>query len=241
MKIGLVGFPGSGKTTVFNTMTGLAVPVGFGGELRIGTVRVPDERIDRLSRIFKPKKTTYAEMSFSDIPGEHGSDQKGLSTRALQQIRDQEALCLVIRDFRAAGEPDPLHDLEAFHLECSFADLDLIERRLDRMRREQGAKHEQAVFERMKTTLEEGRPLRRRVREGAQHEAQDVLFTDALERLARESLAFRAMLAGDVAEDDLGVGRFLRFKDPAQRVDALVRYFDGPEVHFAAETGGDVE
>jgi hypothetical protein len=163
MKIGLVGFAGSGKTTVFNTMTGLAVPVGFGGELRIGTVRVPDERIDTLSRIFKPKKTTYAEMSFSDIPGEHGSEHRGLSTRALQQIRDQEALCLVIRDFAhaaVAGDPDPLRDLEAFHLECSFADLELIERRLDRMRREHGARHEQAVFELLKTTLEEGQPLR---------------------------------------------------------------------------------
>jgi GTP-binding protein YchF len=163
MKIGLVGFAGSGKTTVFNTMTGLDVPVGFGGDLRIGTVRVPDERIDRLSRIFKPRKTIYAEMSFSDIPGEHGSEHKGLSTKALQQIRDQEALCLVIRDFRhaaVAGEPDPMRDLEAFHLECSFADLELIERRLDRMRREHGARHDEAVFERMKTTLEEGHPLR---------------------------------------------------------------------------------
>ena len=69
MKIGLVGFAGSGKTTVFNSMTGLDAPVGFGGEVRLGTVRVPDERINELSEIFSPKKTTFAEMSFSDIPG----------------------------------------------------------------------------------------------------------------------------------------------------------------------------
>ena len=87
MKIGLVGFGGSGKTTVFNTMTGLDVPVGFGGEVRLGTVRVPDERIDTLSGIFTPKKTTYAEMSFCDVPGEHGSDKKGISPRGLQQIQ----------------------------------------------------------------------------------------------------------------------------------------------------------
>ena len=79
MKIGLVGFAGSGKTTVFNTMTGLAVPLGYGGEVRLGAVRVPDERIDALSKIFSPKKTTYAEMSFCDIPGEHGAERKGLS------------------------------------------------------------------------------------------------------------------------------------------------------------------
>ena len=76
MKVGLVGFAGSGKTTVFNIMTGQQVPVGFGGEVRLGVVRVPDERIDALSRIFKPKKTTYAEISFCDVPGEHGADKK---------------------------------------------------------------------------------------------------------------------------------------------------------------------
>src|SRR3989337_1248649 len=99
MRIGLVGFAGSGKTTVFNTLTGLAVPVGFGGEIRLGTVKVPDERIDTLSKIFKPKKTTFAEIVFSDIPGEHGAEKKGLSRKALVPIREQEVLCLVLRAF----------------------------------------------------------------------------------------------------------------------------------------------
>jgi ribosome-binding ATPase YchF (GTP1/OBG family) len=140
MKIGLVGFAGSGKTTVFNAMTGLHAPVGFGGDLRIGTVRVPDTRIDALSKVFSPKKTTYAEISFSDIPGEHGAERKGLSTKSLAQIREQDALCLVLRDFASPaveGDADPLRDLEAFHLECLFADLDVIERRLDRARERQ--------------------------------------------------------------------------------------------------------
>ncbi len=163
MKIGLVGFAGSGKTTVFNTMTGLHVPVGYGGELRLGTVRVPDERIDALSKIFHPKKTTFAEMSFCDVPGEHGADKKGLSAKALQQIRDQDALCLVIRDFvnpAVEGDANPLQDLENFHTECVFADLEIIERRLDRARKENAPKQEIAVFEKMKATLEEGVALR---------------------------------------------------------------------------------
>ncbi|MDK1011567.1 MAG: 50S ribosome-binding GTPase, partial [Actinomycetota bacterium] len=131
MKIGLVGFAGSGKTTVFNVMTGLDVPVGFGGEIRYGSVKVPDERIDTLSKIFSPKKTTYAEINFCDIPGEHGAEKKGLSKKALQQIRDQEALCLVLRDFAnpaLEGDPDPLGDLESFHIECVLADLEIVER-----------------------------------------------------------------------------------------------------------------
>ena len=163
MRIGLVGFAGSGKTTVFNAMTGLGIPVGFGGEIRYGIVRVPDERIDTLSRVYAPRKTTYAEMNFTDVPGEHGAEQKGLSAKALQQIRDQDALCLVLRDFvnpAIEGAPTPGRDLEAFHVECVFADLAVIERRLDRGRKERAPALEQAAFEKMQRTLEEGRPLR---------------------------------------------------------------------------------
>ncbi|MEK6610732.1 MAG: DUF933 domain-containing protein [Gemmatimonadota bacterium] len=163
MKIGLVGFAGSGKTTVFNTMTGLAVPVGFGGEVRLGTVKVPDRRIDTLSGIFKPKKTTYAEIVFCDIPGEHGAEKKGLSKKALLQIREQEVLCLVLRAFpnpALEAEADPVADLEAFHTECILADLEIVERRLDRAKRDKTDALEVAAFEKMKATLEQERPIR---------------------------------------------------------------------------------
>jgi ribosome-binding ATPase len=163
MKIALVGFAGSGKTTVFNALTGLDVPVGFGGEVRYGAVRVPDERIDELARIFRPKKTTYAEMTFADIPGEHGAAQKGLSRRGLQQIRDQEALCLVLRGFvnpALDSDPDPLAELEAFHAECVLADLEIVERRLDRARKERANPLEIAAFERIRGWLEEEKPIR---------------------------------------------------------------------------------
>ena len=163
MKVGLVGFAGSGKTTVFNTMTGLAVPTGYGGELRLGTVKVPDERIDALSRIFSPRKTIYAEIVFCDVPGEHGADRKGLSRKALQQIRDQDVLCLVLRAFpnpALEGDSDPGGDLEAFHTECLLADLEIVERRLDRAKKDKPDALELAAFELMKTTLEHERPLR---------------------------------------------------------------------------------
>lgn len=163
MKIGLVGFAGSGKTTVFNAMTGMDVPVGFGGEVRVGTVKVPDQRIRDLSALYVPRKTTYAEMVFCDIPGEHGAEKRGLSPRSLQQIRDQEALCLVLRDFRNFAleqDPDPLAELESFHVECVLADLDIVERRLQRARKERAPAPEIAAFEIMKETLEGERPLR---------------------------------------------------------------------------------
>ena len=163
MKIGLVGFAGSGKTTVFNAMTGLGVPVGFGGEVRLGTVRVPDPRVDALSACYAPRKTTYAEIRFCDIPGEHGAAHKGLSGRGLQVIREQEALCLVLRDFENAAlaePPDPAGELEAFGTECLLADLDIVERRLERARKERADPVEIAAFERARETLERERPLR---------------------------------------------------------------------------------
>ncbi len=163
MRIGLVGFAGSGKTTVFNTLTGLAVPTTFGGSVHLGTVKVPDPRIDTLSGIFKPKKTTYAEIVFADIPGEHGAEQKGLSRKALQQIRDQDVLCLVLRAFpnpAVEGTADPAADLERFHAECVLADLEIVERRLDRAKKEKTDALEVAAFELMRTTLEQERPLR---------------------------------------------------------------------------------
>jgi GTP-binding protein YchF len=163
MKIGLVGFAGSGKTMVFNTLTGLDVPLGFGGEVHLGTVKVPDQRIDALSKIFKPRKTIYAEIVFSDIPGEHGAERKGLSQKALQQIRDQDVLCLVVRAFpnpALEAEPDPAAELEAFHTECLLADLAMVERKLDRGKKEKADPHEMAAFELMKSTLEQELPLR---------------------------------------------------------------------------------
>jgi hypothetical protein len=163
MRIGLVGFAGSGKTTVFNTLTGLNVPVGFGGEVHLGAVKVPDARIDKLSGIFSPKKTTYAEIVFSDIPGEHGAEHKGLSGKALQQIRDQDVLCLVLRAFPNPAldtAPDPAGDLDAFVTECLLADLTAVERRLDRSKKEKIDPLEVSAFELMKKTLEAEQPLR---------------------------------------------------------------------------------
>ena len=163
MRVGLVGFAGSGKTTVFNTLTGLNVPVGFGGEVHLGTVRVPDERIDKLSAMFKPKKTTYAEIVFSDIPGEHDAEKKGLSRKALDKLRDVDVLCLVLRAFEnpaLEGDPDPARDFEAFVAECLLSDLGTVEKRLDRAKKEKLPPLEVQAFELMKQTLENELPIR---------------------------------------------------------------------------------
>lgn len=163
MKVGLVGFPGSGKTTVFNTMTGQDVPVGYGGEVRRAVVEVPDRRVEWLSALYRPKKTTFANIVFCDIPGEHGSERQGLSTATLEQVRDQDALCLVVRDFDNPAlehAPDPAAELEAFHAECVLADLVFVERWLERARKEARRGPEVSAFERMLGALEAEQPLR---------------------------------------------------------------------------------
>ena len=139
------------------------MPTGFGGEVHLGAVKVPDERIAALSRIFKPKKTTYAEIVFSDIPGEHGAESKGLSPKALERIREQDVLCLVLRAFSNPSlerEPDPDADLQAFLTECLLADLGTVERRLDRAKKEKLDPKEVGAFETMKATLEHELPIR---------------------------------------------------------------------------------
>ncbi|MDE2804985.1 MAG: DUF933 domain-containing protein [Gemmatimonadota bacterium] len=163
MRFGLAGFAGSGKTTLFNAMTGLDVPVGYGGEIRVGTVRVPDARLDFLSGVISPKKTTYATINLRDVPGEHGAGARYLSPKSLQEIRDREALCLVLRDFLNPAldtDPDPLGDLRAFHDECVLADLAVVERRLDRARKERADIREIDAFETMTAALEDGQALR---------------------------------------------------------------------------------
>lgn len=131
--------------------------------MHLGTVRVPDQRIDTLSRMFKPKKTTYAEIIFSDLPGEHEAEKKGLSRKALDRIRDQDVLCLVLRAFpnpALEADANPAADLEAFVTECLLADLGIVERRLDRAKKEKADALEVAAFEMMKATLERERPIR---------------------------------------------------------------------------------
>src|SRR5512135_765162 len=126
MKIGLVGFPGCGKTTVFNALTGLSAETGYGaakGKTNLGTVKVPDQRVDALSKLFSPKKTIYAEITFCDVavaaPAGAG---KGLDEQILRAMREVDALCHVVRGFPgSAGEaPSPLSEAQDFEAEMNL-------------------------------------------------------------------------------------------------------------------------
>lgn len=167
MKIGLVGFPASGKTTVFNALTGLSAGTGFHaahGKTNLGTVKVPDDRVVALANLFHPKKTTLAEITFSDVAAAaaaaHGH---GLDDQTLAAMREVDALCQVVRGFPGpAGEPPmPVADARNLEDEMNLADLMIIEKRLDRLKREKSKTSEVPLMETLKAALEAGTPLRR--------------------------------------------------------------------------------
>jgi GTP-binding protein YchF len=168
MKVGIAGFPHSGKTTVFNALTGQHAAVGGftePGKVHLGTIKVPDPRVDRLSAIFHPRKTVYAEMVFVDFPpASEAAGGSALEPTTLAQMRETDALVQVVRGFAdqmAGAPPNPLRDVENFKSELLLADLVVIEKRLERLRKEKGKEQERALLERCKASLDEERPLRR--------------------------------------------------------------------------------
>jgi GTP-binding protein YchF len=182
MQIAIVGLAGSGKTTVFNTLTrGHADTGGFGGmELHVGVVKVPDERLDRLAEIFKPKKIVQADVTYVDLPAPPASTEGHVGTEDLPpehlaRLRDSDALLHVVRAFEDPANPhpegsvDPARDLDRLDTEFLLADLALVDRRVERLKQtgrhgtpaeREANEREEAVLARLKPALEQGSPIR---------------------------------------------------------------------------------
>ena len=161
MKIGLVGYPGAGKSTVFGALTGLLVEArGAGDKARLGAVKVPDARVDALAKLYSPKKKTYAEIAFTDLAGGHG---KGLDRGVLNAMRPLDALCQVLRAFPdAAGEaPDALTEITGLATETILADLEIIESRIKKLAKDPAGKAELPLLERLKDALESEQAIRK--------------------------------------------------------------------------------
>jgi len=142
MRIALIGLLNSGKTTVFNALTGLDTETTLyptiSGEPNIGVVKVPDPEIDRLSEIYRPKKTTYATIEYVDYIGLTKGDLKQ-NMKVFDLIKDVDAVVHVVRAFydESVTNPmegiNPVRDIETVELELIFGDLELVEKRLERM------------------------------------------------------------------------------------------------------------
>lgn len=179
MQIGIIGLPQSGKTTLFQALAGgeKAISAYSSGQLEIHTAvaEVPDQRVDQLSRIYQPKKTVYAQVTFADIAGlDKGISKKGLPGAFINLLGQMDAFVQVVRSFdnpavaHSEGSVNPLRDLSLLHNEFLLQDLTTVERRSERLLeglkkgaldREQ-ALREKHWFETMKAALEEEKPLR---------------------------------------------------------------------------------
>jgi GTP-binding protein YchF len=175
VQVTIVGLPGSGKTTVFNALTGSHADTGgfSGGRAapNVGVVKVPDARLDRLSELFHPRKTTPADVTYVDVAIPAGAAREGtVNPDVLAMIRNADALLHVARAFEGGDSPaDAWRDVEAMDTEFAIADLMVIEKRLEKLRtsgrhgspqeREANAQEEE-LLARLEPELSAGHPLR---------------------------------------------------------------------------------
>ncbi|MBC8425225.1 redox-regulated ATPase YchF [bacterium] len=170
MRIGILGFKFTGKTTLFNAVTGSDQPVGQGGvEPHLAMGRIPDPRLDRLTEMFVPRRTIHAAVEWVDVPGFEPTAPGGAgeATRFLEHARRVEALAQVVRCFDNGLEPPaPQDEIESLALELTIADLQIVENRLERLTKDKQRKGkvdnalEPPLMERFKARLEDGKPLR---------------------------------------------------------------------------------
>jgi GTP-binding protein YchF len=174
LRAGLIGFPGSGKSALFQLLTSVreAPRPGARTDANVGVSRVPDRRLDQLTALFNPRKRVPATVEFADIAGTGATRGSAQALLDVAAFRNADALLHVVRMFRdpsvphPAGSVDPVRDVRTMEDELILADLGVVERRLERLERDlkKGAnpelRKEQEILTLCRTALEEGRPLR---------------------------------------------------------------------------------
>lgn len=156
MRVGIIGYEGSGKTTIFCALAGVDPEQAQAQRSNIWEVKVPDTRIDQLSEMYQPNKTIYATVQFVDVMAQSAGTGKRLSPEVVAKIRECDLLAVVVRGFDSEyDEAKPLEDAAGMISDLLLADMELVERKVARLQKDRASEQEKALFLRMQKALEE--------------------------------------------------------------------------------------